>query len=56
MTTEQAADWLEFELLCLVKDEFSLDARIKRARRGHRPCRHLTHFRKLVNLAALRAA
>lgn len=55
MDTEQSKDWLEFELLCFVKDYFSLEARIERAKRWHQSCRHLIHFQKMVRTAELAA-
>jgi hypothetical protein len=55
MTVDEAADWLEIELTGFVKEHFSLDERIKRARRHRKRRTHLIHFRKLVNVARLRA-
>ncbi len=55
MDIHHAKDWLEFELLCLVKDYFSLEARIGRAKRRHQACRHLTHFQKMVRTMELAA-
>jgi hypothetical protein len=56
MSVDEAADWLEIELTGFVKEYFSLDERIKRARRHRKRRRHLTHFRKLVKLASLKGA
>jgi hypothetical protein len=56
MSVDERADWLEVELIGFVKKHFSLDERIKRARRHRKRRRHLTHFRQLVKLAELRAA
>ncbi len=51
-----SSDWLEFEILCLVKDHFSLEARIARARHDHRKRSHLIHFQKMVKTLELAAA
>jgi hypothetical protein len=56
MSVDEAADHLELEIVWLVREHFSLDERIKRARRYRKRRRHLTHFRKLVKLASLKGA
>jgi len=53
---ELQAALLEIEIRKLVADEFDLDARLARARKEHRPVKHLTHYRKLVKTVDLQRA
>lgn len=47
---------VEIAIRELVRREFSLDARIKRAVKNRKRRRHLTHFRRMVKTLELQAA